>query len=348
MAEKDILEKTLESYDDVFADIVNVLLFDGQEEVKPDDLKQALTNSYYHADGKIREQERDVAKYWNKVLLHMALFGMENMTEAEGAMPIRVISYDGADYRNHIRYEKYKKGKKEMRRRVVDRYPVITIVLHFGKTRWNSPKTLLECLDVPEKLKPYVSDYRINVFDIAWLTDEQVSKFKSDFRVVAEYFVQTRKNEKYHPSKQELEHIEDVLHLLSVLGGESRYEEMFTRMVEVEKVKEVKTMSEVLDRMLDKKYNEGRRDAEKMLDHMLDEKYNEGKRDGEKLANHMLSEKFDDGKKEGERKGKKVGQITTLAKLVQDKLLTVAQAAASAGLSVLDFSSEAATYGYQV
>lgn len=29
MAEKDIAEKTLEAYDDVFADIVNVLLFQG-------------------------------------------------------------------------------------------------------------------------------------------------------------------------------------------------------------------------------------------------------------------------------------------------------------------------------
>ena len=324
MAEKDILEKTLESYDDVFADIVNVLLFGGREVVKPDELKEAGTHSYYYAEGKIREQERDTAKYWKKVHLHMAMFGMENMTEAEEAMPIRVIGYDGADYRNHIRYETYKKGKKEKRRRVVERYPVITMVLHFGKTRWSSPKRLLECLDVPEELKPYVSDYTINVFDIAWLTDEQVSLFKSDFRVVAEYFVQTRKNEDYHPSEQELKHIEDVMHLLNVLGGESRYEEMFTRMVEQEKVKEVKTMSEVLDRMLNRKYNEGKRDAEKVLDRMLNEKYNEGKRDGEKVL------------------------ITTLAKLVQDKLLTIAQAAASADLSVPDFRSEAAAYGYRL
>lgn len=30
MAEKDIAEKTLEAYNDVFADIVNVLLFQGK------------------------------------------------------------------------------------------------------------------------------------------------------------------------------------------------------------------------------------------------------------------------------------------------------------------------------
>lgn len=34
MAEKDIAEKTLEAYNDVFADIINVLLFNGEQQVK--------------------------------------------------------------------------------------------------------------------------------------------------------------------------------------------------------------------------------------------------------------------------------------------------------------------------
>ena len=38
MAEKDITEKQLASYNDVFADIVNVLLFDGERLVKEDEL----------------------------------------------------------------------------------------------------------------------------------------------------------------------------------------------------------------------------------------------------------------------------------------------------------------------
>ena len=33
MADKDLTEKTLEAYNDVFADIMNVLLFDGKREV---------------------------------------------------------------------------------------------------------------------------------------------------------------------------------------------------------------------------------------------------------------------------------------------------------------------------
>lgn len=51
MAEKDITEKMLEAYNDVFADIVNVLLFDGKREVGEDELADAVTRSAFKADG---------------------------------------------------------------------------------------------------------------------------------------------------------------------------------------------------------------------------------------------------------------------------------------------------------
>lgn len=63
MAEKDMTEKTLEAYNDVFADILNVLLFGGKPVVSEYDLQEATPRSFYKADGKLHEQERDVAKY---------------------------------------------------------------------------------------------------------------------------------------------------------------------------------------------------------------------------------------------------------------------------------------------
>ena len=50
MAEKDITEKRLEDYVDVFADIVNVLLFGGEERIRPEDLAESLPRSIYKAD----------------------------------------------------------------------------------------------------------------------------------------------------------------------------------------------------------------------------------------------------------------------------------------------------------
>lgn len=45
--EKDKTEKRLESYADVFADIINVLLFDGERKMKADDLLDSLPHSVY-------------------------------------------------------------------------------------------------------------------------------------------------------------------------------------------------------------------------------------------------------------------------------------------------------------
>ena len=219
MGEKDISEKTLEAYNDVFSDIVNVLLFDGKEVVKEDALTDASPLSQYKAENKLHEQERDVAKYWKdkNSNIRICLYGLENQTAIDIDIPLRVISYDGAAYRAQLLDDK-DKGKQK-------RYPVVTLVLYFGEKRWNRPHSLKECLDIPKELEPYVSDYKVNVFEIAWLEDETVQKFKSDFKIVADYFVQVRKNKNYVPSREKIKHVNEILTLMSVLTHNEKFEE---------------------------------------------------------------------------------------------------------------------------
>ena len=57
MADKDMTEKTLEAYNDVFADIVNGLLFKGEQIIHESTLTDAQPFSIYKADGKLHEQE---------------------------------------------------------------------------------------------------------------------------------------------------------------------------------------------------------------------------------------------------------------------------------------------------
>ena len=64
---------------------------------------------------------------------------------------------------------------------------MITLVLYFGNSRWNKPKSLKELMDIPDELDEYVNDYKIHVFEIAWLTEEQICKFQSDFRIDKRY-----------------------------------------------------------------------------------------------------------------------------------------------------------------
>lgn len=134
MGEKDMAEKLLEDYPDVFADIVNVLLFDGKQEVRSEELAESGLRSQFKADsGRMHEEERDVAKYWMKNGRIAALIGLENQTEADGDMPMRLIAYDGSSYKSQI-----------LKRNKGERYPVITLVLHFGEGRWKVAEAITE------------------------------------------------------------------------------------------------------------------------------------------------------------------------------------------------------------
>ena len=53
MGEKDIAEKILEDYPDVFADIVNGFLFDGEVVIKPEELEDMPGRSAYRAENKL-------------------------------------------------------------------------------------------------------------------------------------------------------------------------------------------------------------------------------------------------------------------------------------------------------
>jgi len=103
MAQKDITQKLLEDYEDVFADIVNVLVFDGEEVVHPNALEASNLRSQYKAasDGMLHEQERDVVKYWKDGDLRIGLIGLENQIKVEREMVLRVLGYDiaGGIYR---------------------------------------------------------------------------------------------------------------------------------------------------------------------------------------------------------------------------------------------------------
>ena len=74
-----------------------------------------------------------------------------------------------------------------------------------------------------DELKPFLNDYRLNVIDIAYLTPEQVRLFKSDFRIVADYFVQSRISGDYIPSPKKLTHVDEVLKLMAALTRDDRF-----------------------------------------------------------------------------------------------------------------------------
>ena len=234
MQEKDITQKMLERHNDVFSDIVNVLLFGGKKVVEEESLFDATTDSILKIEGRVRFQDRDVAKYWKDSQINIALFGIENQTNPDKFMPLRVISYDGTEYGKQSRTENIDKKK----------YPVISLVLYLGfEQKWLYPKNLLGIIDVDEKLRPYVNDYKINLFEIAYLDREIIDSFKSDFWILADYLYQMRVNKNYVADKKSIAHIEELLMLMSAMTGDKRFEEI----IDEANTKEVVNMCEVLD-----------------------------------------------------------------------------------------------------
>lgn len=145
-------------------------------------------------------------------------------------------------------------GKKDIEEK--QKYPVITLVLYFGSKRWNKPKSLSESLQVPEELKPFFNDYHMNLVEVAWQTEEQVALYKSDFKIIADYFVQKRKKHgRYTPSKDTIKHVDSMLKLMSALTNDDRFERIVSELKPRER--KVTNMCEVLDRAENKGIKKG-------------------------------------------------------------------------------------------
>ena len=90
---------------------------------------------------------------------------------------------------------------------------------------------LKDHLKIPEGLEEYISDYKINLFEIAFLPDEKVKMFQSDFRYVAEYFVANRKakegqNSQYNISLEHLENAREFAELMNAITNSKRFSEI--------------------------------------------------------------------------------------------------------------------------
>ncbi|MBO4702532.1 MAG: Rpn family recombination-promoting nuclease/putative transposase [Lachnospiraceae bacterium] len=237
----DANEKILADYNDVFADIMNVFLFGGKQVINEDQLENSKDRSQYKAGGKLHQQERDVSKFYNDKEIRIAFLGIEHQNKAEEYMPLRVISYDGSSYRSQLLKNE---GKKKP-------YPVITLVLYFGTTHWRYGKSLHEVLDIPANIKEYVSDYKINVIEVAFLNQKQIDMFQSDFKIIADFFVQKRKCEDYVPLDDPIIHEDEFLKMMEIMVGDKRYSQILGELnKERDKLKEGKiSMCEVYDKI---------------------------------------------------------------------------------------------------
>ena len=131
----------------------------------------------------------------------------------------RVLSYDGASYRTQLVEEERKKRKNKTgnEEEAQDIFPVITFVIYYGEEEWKHETSLHKRLNLDSELKSYVSDYSINLIDLKKLSEDDINKFKKDFKLIADYMV---KGSKHKADRIDLNHPEEVSELILRLTGE--------------------------------------------------------------------------------------------------------------------------------
>ena len=295
---KDKTTRRLEDYNDVFADIMNVLVFDGERVVKEDELEDVDTKSEIAADDKgLRGQERDVAKFWTTEKIRLALFGLENQSAPDSLMPLRLYSYNGASYKAQIIPEKkleHESGlnsnpecKHDDSNPKQPLYPVLTLVLYFGLDRWNAAKSLYDAIKISDRLKRFIPDMPINLVEVAWLEDEVIDKFQSDFRIVARFFKQLRLLGKPYLNSvdtklaERIVHVLELMRMFSAYTGDPMYEEFGIRHLHNKEVNMIAFVKEFHDELK----LEGRKEGRK-----------EGRRKGLNDLNLIYSDLFKQGR----------------------------------------------------
>ncbi len=215
MGQKDITEKQLEEFNDVFADIYNVLVFE-KNVINENQLQDGATESRYKDDdGMNRDQRRDVMKtYLDEYRMELAFVGIDNQTTVDRYIPVRILGYDYGKYRRQVDEKKF------------PLVPVITLVLNLSNIQWSKYKSLAEITNIPPEFEPYFQDYKVKVVDVAFLEDSVIEKFTSDFKLVARFFKDRRLGVEEWNDETQIKHVEAFIDFITAFTDDPRYQDV--------------------------------------------------------------------------------------------------------------------------
>ena len=222
--------------EEIFADLVNGVLYGGEEVVKSQELKEQDGELMSVSGSGVKKAIRDNARLWKGTVL--AVLSVENQAKVDYRMVTRAMLSEGMAYDRQ--WKKLKRKLEEERKgkvgcgvkkpavtpdefisgmRKEDRFiPVITIVVYYGKEKpWDGARELYGLLDVQgneEKVLTFITNYRLNLFDYHDYDD--FGQFHSELRSVFEFL-------RYSGEKEEMkrrlgEHREEY----EALSGEAK------------------------------------------------------------------------------------------------------------------------------
>ena len=240
MGAKDLAEKNLLQYKDVFSDIVNVNLFGGRCYVLAEELSREPGEMITKAvsDDKLCQLQMDVPMKCQK---HNRSFFLclENQSDKNNVMPVRDMGYQHAKYMEQIKEAKERNRKtgnypNPMTKELNDSQklsPVITLVLNYSQKEWEKPRCLNDMLKFPEDMKcelePWIPSYSVCVINLASQPETTISQYQSDFKYIVRYLScgndRKKLDEYFQTTEFELDHPEAFLDWLSAVTNDTRY-----------------------------------------------------------------------------------------------------------------------------
>ena len=162
-----------------FADLFNAALFDGEQVLNPDDLSEADTDVSsllkFNGHAETVQKVLDVVKK-TAYGIDFVIWGLENQAKIHYAMPLRHMIGDGFSYLKEYQ-EIAAKNRKDKNFASSDEFlsnmkktdrlhPMISLCVYYGENPWDGPLCLMDMLEVPEKIKPLVADYKMNLLEL--------------------------------------------------------------------------------------------------------------------------------------------------------------------------------------
>ncbi|MBR4981279.1 MAG: Rpn family recombination-promoting nuclease/putative transposase [Lachnospiraceae bacterium] len=187
-----------------FADVFNGILFGGKEIMKPEELEPE--DSVIVGMEKKRNLKKvicDKIRRWKG--RYVSIMVLENQSYVDYRMVLRVMESEviGYDKQRKEAYlakcsEKVKFDSVEYLSRMKKEQkfiPIITLVLYVGKDKmWDGSRSLYELLEMDEEIKPFVNDFKLNLFDYHDYKD--FSMFKTENRLLFEMLANAKDKKK--------------------------------------------------------------------------------------------------------------------------------------------------------
>lgn len=244
MGQKDLAAKQFERSPEVFADVINVLIFEGEQIVSPKDLQPAPTESLYPAvNGVLRNQYNDVSKYEIRNGRIAVQYTLENQSGPDYKIVLRKAGYEGAVYR-----QQYDGGET---------YPVITLVLYWGDAAWNVTSDLYHFFQkkgIHGLARKYIDNVRVHVYPMKYLSRQVRQRFRGDMKIVADYLAEGKK---YEPTEQKIVDVDGTMRMLHALTGDMNFINNIEKLEEIQKRGGQVTMCEVVDKFVQRGREQG-------------------------------------------------------------------------------------------